>query len=313
MFQRLFPPDMKPTFTTRSFPAAVLVWPTWNRWLLLVLLGLATGCNKPHSPPATLSALMALDAADLTGLDLGRMNLLCAEGLPGVPPAALADGLGTLDAMAARVRAETERHRGRFRARPEEFEHSEGFFRLLMLAVVLAEDFGVAYHPGLRLAPGTAGWRDGFHREPRHVLLPGLLAAEGAAPGRAGAPRWGACSSLPVLQVAVGRRLGYPLRLVATRGHLFVRWDGAGERFNVDAAGEGLNRLDDAHYRAWPSPVTAEEEAAEGWLRSMTPAEELAACLSIRALCLVEAGRLPEAAEAAAAAVRHAPDWAGYR
>ncbi|MFN0066642.1 MAG: hypothetical protein ACKVYV_03300, partial [Limisphaerales bacterium] len=166
-----------------------------------------------------------------------RLNQYTARTVP-----TLADGLATLDAMAARVRAETERHRGRFRARPEKFERSEGFFRLLMLAVMLAEDFGVAYHRGLRLAPGTAGWRDGFFREARHVLLPGLLAAEGMVPGRAGSPRRGTCSSLPVLYVAVGRRLGYPLRLVATRSHLFVRWDGMGERFNVDASGGSWRR-----------------------------------------------------------------------
>ena len=33
--------------------------------------------------------------------------------------------------------------------------------------------------------------------------------------------------------MAVGRRLGYPLKLVTTKGHLFVRWEGAGERFNI--------------------------------------------------------------------------------
>lgn len=45
----------------------------------------------------------------------------------------------------------------------------------------------------------------------------------------------GTCSSLPPLYVAIGRRLGYPLKLVKSFAHLFARWDnGAGERFNIE-------------------------------------------------------------------------------
>jgi hypothetical protein len=53
--------------------------------------------------------------------------------------------LAVLDQMAARVQAETQRHYYRFKTNPEEFENSEGFFKMLMLAVVLAEDFRVQY------------------------------------------------------------------------------------------------------------------------------------------------------------------------
>lgn len=35
----------------------------------------------------------------------------------------------------------------------------------------------------------------------------------------------------------------YPLKLVTTKGHLFVRWEGTGERSNVEATSHGLNRL----------------------------------------------------------------------
>jgi hypothetical protein len=41
------------------------------------------------------------------------------------------------------VRAETDRHFYRFRQNPAEFGQSEAFLRMLMLAVVLAEAFGV--------------------------------------------------------------------------------------------------------------------------------------------------------------------------
>jgi hypothetical protein len=123
----------------------------------------------------------------------------------------------------------------------------------------------------------------------------------------------GTCSSLPVLQVAVGRRLGYPLKLVTTKGHLFLRWEDPHERFNIEAAGQGVNRFMDDYYRHWPLEITPVEEAAEGYLKSLTPSEELAVFLSIRGMCLREAARLPEAAEAFAAATRLAPACRGYQ
>ena len=97
---------------------------------------------------------------------------------------------------------------------------------------------------------------------------------------------------MPVLYVAIGRRLGYPLRLATTKSHLFIRWEGAGERFDLEATGKGMNRDDDEHFKQWPYPVTEEEIQADGYLKSLTPVEELALFLSLRGHCLKEAGRM---------------------
>ena len=50
------------------------------------------------------------------------------------------------------------------------------------------------------------------------LLSPSLSPSEGERVAPRALAR-GTCSSLPVLQVAVGRRLGYPLKLVTTKGH----------------------------------------------------------------------------------------------
>jgi hypothetical protein len=201
------------------------------------------------------------------------------------------------------VRSETERHLYRYERNPAEFENSPGFFRMLMLAVVLAEDYGVHYDPQLMGGPETVSMNDGFFADPAKVFLQGLLGPE----------RVGTCSSLPVLYVAVGRQLGYPLKLVTTKGHLFVRWEGAGERFNIEATSRGSNRFDDDHYRHWPFEITEAEERTEGYLQSLTPAGELSVFLSIRGMCLRETDRLPEAVESFAAAVRLSPQCHGYQ
>jgi hypothetical protein len=112
---------------------------------------------------------------------------------------------------------------------------------------------------------------------------------------------------MPVLYVALGRRLGYPVFLVATKGHLFVRWEGRGERLNLEATGRGMNHYDDQHYREWPFRLSEQEIAENGYLKSMTPAEEQAAFLAIRGACLQANGRLAAARQAYAEAAKSAP------
>jgi hypothetical protein len=237
------------------------------------------------------------------GTDVARINLLCAQGLPGTENLKPNHLLASLGRMADRVRAETDRHGYRFQRDPAEFENSEGFFRMLMLTVVLAEDFGVHYDDAHKSDPTNTDPADGFFAHPEDVFLSGLL----------GPKRQGTCSSMPVLYVAIGRRLGYPLKLVTSKAHLFVRWEGKGERFNIEATSHGLNRFSDDYYRHWPFEITPAEEAAQGYLKSLTPPEELAVFLSIRGMCLREFGKIAEAAQAFAAAARLAPDCQGYR
>jgi hypothetical protein len=271
--------------------------------------------------------------------------LLSAEGLPGAENLNPGDCLATLDAWTERVRSETERHLYRYRANPREFESSEGYFRMLMMAVVAYEDFSVRYNPERMSTPGTLEANDHFFAESRDLFLHGLLhpslspvptrfrgarrvdVSEGFLLGeRATAfqptlnPQLstlnhplGTCSSMPVLYVAIGRRLGYPLKLVTTKSHLFIRWESAAERFDLEATGRGMNRYEDEHFKHWPYPVTVEEIQADGYLKSLTPVEELALFLSLRGHCLKEAGRMAEAAASYAEAVRLAPGSRPYR
>jgi hypothetical protein len=250
----------------------------------------------------TLGELLTLTPARLGQVPLAELNVLCAAGLCTTNEPDLQACAATLETWAARVRCETERHRYRFERNPSEFEHSAGFFRMLMLCVVLTEDFGIHYDTARRAGPAATRGDDGFFADSSSVFLHGLLGAE----------RKGTCSSLPVLYVAMGRQLGYPLKLVTTRGHLFVRWEGEGERFNVEATAWGLSRFDDDYYRRWPFELHPGEEASEGYLKSLTAPEELAVFLSIRGMCLREQGRLSEAVEGFAAAVKLAPGCRGY-
>jgi len=255
------------------------------------------GKTPPPLSPNTLSDLLAVESSRRGDGDIALMNLLCAEGLPNSEGLDVQRGLTLLDEWASRVRSETQRHFYRFQKNPAEFEHSEGYFRMLMMAVVLHEDFQVRYNPERIASPGQPALDDGFFADSRDVFLQGLLSSR----------HMGTCSSMPVLYVALGRRLGYPLRLVTTKGHLFVRWESTAERFNVDATAQGMNRYDDEYYRNWPFPLTEAEINEHGYLKSLSAAEELAVFLSIRAQCLMEAGRDAEAVTSLEHAVRLRP------
>src|SRR6185436_54124 len=72
------------------------------------------------------------------------------------------------------------------------------------------------------------------------------------------------------------------------------------------------NRYDDEYFKQWPFPVSDEEIQADGYLKSLSPTEELALFKSIRGHCLMEAHRYKEAEQAYAEAVRLAPNSRGY-
>ncbi len=257
----------------------------------------------PPKSPQSLNELLTLPASELEHIDIALMNLLCAQDLPEAERASVPDCLATLDQWARHAQFEIERHLYKFRANPGEFDNSEGYFRMLMMAVVMYEDFGIRYNPERITTSENVDPNDRFFADSRDIFLHGLV----------GNRRLGTCSSMPVLYVAVGRRLGYPLKLATTKAHLFLRWEDERERFDLEATGKGMNRYDDEHFKQWPFPVSDEEVRTEGYLKSLTGVEELAVFLSLRGACLKEAGRLEEAAACYAQAARLAPSARAYR
>jgi hypothetical protein len=297
--------------------AAALVLAGWVWWAFAGSRLTGATLARPHALgpayPTNLDQLFASAPSQPAQSDIALVNLLCAAGLPGAESLDRDECLATLDRWSERVRSETKRHLYRYRGSPREFESSEGYFRMLMMAVVLYEDCGVRYNPARISTSDAIDPNDHFFADARDLFLHGLLCPTlNSQPSALNSPR-GTCSSMPVLYVAIGRRLGYPLKLATTKAHLFLRWEGDGERFDLEATGKGMNRYDDNHFKNWPFLVTEQEIQADGYLKSLTPAEELALFLSLRGHCLEEAGRIPEAVASYAEAVRLAPGSRPYR
>src|SRR5262249_62013245 len=118
---------------------------------------------------------------------------------------------------------------------------------------------------------------------------------------------------LPVVYAAVGRRLGYPIKLVSARGrrfnHGFARWDDSnGERLNLEVNHTGLSCPPEDYYREGRFEGDREQEEAGCFLRSMTPRMEMASFLADRAICWQDAGRMRACVDAWAWASGLAPE-----
>jgi hypothetical protein len=216
--------------------------------------------------------------------DIAEINLLAAKGLPGAEHLDVDKTLKTFDLWAAWVKHETDRHLYRFQKAPDEYGNSEAYFRILMMVCTLQEDFRICYNkdPKMRAGPVEIVPNDfSFFGNSRDLFVHGLTEAE----------HEGTCASLPVFYVAIGRRLGYPLKLVECKGHLFVRWEDGKERFNIEGTNRGLNCYPDEEYMEWPWPISQEELATGMYMKSLSPRRELAAFLELRSLCLKQLGQ----------------------
>jgi hypothetical protein len=211
--------------------------------------------------------------ADLARVDIGVANLLCALGLPGAGTIEIDESRRTLDQWAARVRDETSRLGYLFQRQLKSYLNSEAYFRMMVLVTVLQRDLGVHYSPRFTAMPDSE-----FFAKPQHLFIHGVLKS-----------REGTCSSLPPTFAAVGRRLGYPLKLATAMQHVFLRWEGTtGERFNVECTSQGLVCHPDEHYRRWPRQMTDEQLGRYCSLQSLPPRQELALFIGNRGHACLE-------------------------
>src|SRR5690606_35939969 len=101
--------------------------------------------------------------------------------------------------------------------------------------------------------------------------------------------------------------------------HLFARWDGVDhpiqgwrEVFNCETT-NGFHKYDDAYYHTWPHPVTEQQIASNGYLKSLSPAEELAGFLAVRGHHSMDLGKPRFAARCYENACRIDPARPCYR
>lgn len=266
-----------------SAAAVAFVWqkhPQKEEVKTAVVATNATVQPSTFKHPANIAELCATKTNDLEQCDIALMNLLCAEGLPGAEHLDVMASMNLLGSWTDFVRRSTEQNLYRFRQNPAEFGNSEVIYRMMVLSMALKRDLGVRYNPQFRDLPLVWGAGDNeFFSDSRNCFLHGVLSAE----------RLGTCGTLPVLECAIGRRLGYPLKLVRAKRHFFIRWESPDGkvRQNFECAGDGFGTHPDEYYRTWPELISPEEIQRGDYLKSLSPAEELASFLGQRGLVLM--------------------------
>jgi hypothetical protein len=211
--------------------------------------------------------------------DLAEVNLACAEGLLGSEHINHDECIDRLNHYARCAAHYTERRMPEFRERPDIYDGSEAIFRIVCMITLLQKQFGIRHNQAKRPTEARLATED--------VFISGALIGDG-----------GTCASLPVVYATVGRRLGYPLKLVTCRSHRFVRWDEpGGERFNIEVNDNGTDTPPDYYYRQGEYAITAEEERDFCFLRSCTPRMELADFLAQRGHLWLDLGNHRKATE----------------
>ena len=204
-----------------------------------VLCILCLGCGRQRQEfvikdelrPTTFKELISMNREQIERVDIGRMNLICAnEASPG-NDIDIERQLRKLDEWAEHCRREEVRFRKKFEKNPKRYDSSYAKFKAINLVLTIKEDFNCRYQMNLVESGEVAKINSpAFFKNYDDVFVSGLLRK-----------RRGTCSSYPVLIVALGRRLGYPISMKATFGHMFCEWNDGVERFNIDTNGEGVD------------------------------------------------------------------------
>lgn len=242
----------------------------------------ARSCLTRPFVPRSLVELLQATPEEIARCDIALMSLLCAEGLPGAEAMSIPNYLARLDNMAEFIRKKTAQELPYFRADPASAnlppDAPEDFFRICSMIRIMKDNFGMHYDRDLEV-----GQRDNSsivlgYLDSKLLLINGLLSEK----------RNGTCQSIPVMVVALGRRLGYPLFLTANRFHVWARWEGRGLRFNVDAScpGNSFGNDPDDYFRTYPRPWPDVDKCSGYYLKNFTPADELALSLWSRAWVL---------------------------
>lgn len=254
----------------------------------------------PNEPkyPQSYAKLLAIPDEQLAKLDIAIINLLCAQGLNSSENLNIEESIQILDEWAELVKQAEQKYSVGFFQNREKYNNSYAMFQAVNLGLTLKQDLKCGYNQELVSSGAMEDVRSTrFFKDSRDIFIHGFIEK-----------RTGSCSSLPVLMVAVGRRCGYPLKLVPCKGHLFCRWDDDNEKFNIETACPGIDSKPDDYYMRWPYPTDHKEAKAEKFLKSLDRTEELAVFARLRASCLKENKRYAEANEAYTFALTSFPE-----
>jgi hypothetical protein len=264
------------------------------------------GCRR------AFDRLLAMPDDELAQQDVAVVNLLCATDLPSADPLDIPECLSQLDDWANYVYRETIRGYPQYLANPDPNKGSDAVYKLwaLMHAVRALSCIEARFMSGntienyqtIDTSMKPTGGPYKYRVNSQVSFIHGLLSPRSL----------GSCASNPVLFTAIGRRLGYPVKLVLTVQHIFNRWVDDTEQFNMDGSMKYIGGDEDHHYIDRFRPWRDWERKSTAFHRPLTPREELAAFMFNRSICECANLRYDDALKSGKIAARFQPDHHGY-
>jgi hypothetical protein len=236
-----------------------------------------------------LAYFVSLQEEELAKYDIAYLNLVCAQGLNGSENLDIPACLAKLDEMAKHIDTKTKANFNSYEKHPGAYENNKGHFKAICMVTFAVMDYGIEYNPDRIESVDKLSPNNVFFADSRDVFINGMLQRN---------PPMGTCSSLPVLWVAIGRRIGYPLCMSNTMLHFFVRWKTEKDSFDFEGTQNGCGINDDDFYRTWPVSVDDKKIKYWGLLTDFTRKEELMHFLVTRGDCLAANKRFVEARRA---------------
>jgi hypothetical protein len=265
-----------------------------------------SGCRR------AFNRLLDMSDDELAQQDVAVVNLLCATGLPSADPLDIPECLNQLDDWTNYVYRETIRGYPQYLANPDPNKGSEAVYKLwaLMHAVRALSGIEARFMSGkgivnfqtidTSMKPTGGPYTNCVNSQVNFIH--GLLSPRSLH----------CCASNPVLFAAIGRRLGYPVKIVLTVQHIFNRWVDDTEQFNLDGSMKHIGGDEDHHYIDRWRPWRDWERKSTAFHRPLTPREELATFMFNRNICECANLRFDDALQSCKIAAKFQPDHYGY-
>jgi len=181
----------------------------------------------------TVAKLMALSDAELEKVDVVEMSVAVAREIPGCENLNYQHYKQIVDGWAGDVRRWMPAAEVNFHISPQQWRSDINFFRLGLLATYLTRERGIRYAE--KYSQEQKEGKNSRYEDPGAVLVHGLVDT-----------LRGTCATMPVLHVAIGRRLGWPVSLAAVGPHYVCRYDDGKVHYNIEATYTGPGFVSDS-------------------------------------------------------------------
>lgn len=243
------------------------------------MVGSRAGCGPDVYCP-TLWQMLDLSDDELEHVDLVAMNLAVARAIPALVELDTGRYVAVVNDWTMQFSQLLQGAEQRFHKSPQQWKNDIQFFRIGMLAGYMGKYLGLGYIPGQRHVDAV------WYTNPSDLFLNGLIDT-----------KHGTCANLPVLHVAMARRLGWPVSLACVHSHFISRFDDGKVVYNIEATdidrggfAEGPDELYLQKYNLSEKAISSGSD-----LRNLTAREMLGVFVALRARHYSDTNQLTQA------------------